>query len=83
VFEVAVVGVPDPMMGEKVGAIIVPVPGQRIDPAEVREFARQYLADFKIPEYVVVRSEMLPRNPSGKVLKSALRKQTQWGKPLR
>ncbi|MGD0947994.1 MAG: AMP-binding protein [Candidatus Binatia bacterium] len=83
VFEVAVVGVPDPMMGEKVGAIIVPVPGQQIDPAEVREFARQYLADFKIPEYIVVRNEMLPRNPAGKVLKPALREQTRWGKPLR
>jgi acyl-CoA synthetase (AMP-forming)/AMP-acid ligase II len=83
VFEVAVVGVADPMMGEKVGAIIVPAPGQQIDPAEVREFARQYLADFKIPEYIVVRNEMLPRNPAGKVLKAALREQTQWGKPLR
>ena len=83
VFEVAVVGVPDTMMGEKVGAIIVPVPGQQIDPAEVREFARQYLADFEIPEYIVVRYEMLPRNPAGKMLKPALRKQTDWGKPLR
>jgi long-chain acyl-CoA synthetase len=83
VFEVAVVGVPDAMMGEKVGAIIVAAPGQEIDPAEVREFARQYLADFKIPEYIVVRNEMLPRNPAGKVLKPALRKQTEWGNPLR
>jgi long-chain acyl-CoA synthetase len=83
VFEVAVVGVPDPMMGEKVGAIIVPVPGKEIDPAEVREFARQYLADFEIPEYIVIRNEMLPRNPAGKMLKPPLRQQTDWGKPLR
>lgn len=83
VFEVAVVGVPDTMMGEKVGAIIVPVPGQTIDPAELRAFARQHLADFKIPEYIVVRNELLPRNPAGKVLKAPLRHQTEWGKPLR
>ena len=82
VFEVAVVGVPDTMMGEKVGAIIVPVPGQQVDPAELREFARQHLADFKLPEYIVVRTELLPRNPAGKVLKPALRNQTDWDKPL-
>jgi acyl-CoA synthetase (AMP-forming)/AMP-acid ligase II len=83
VFEVAVVGVPDAMMGEKVGAIIVPVPGSQIDPAEVREFARQRLADFKIPQYISVRNELIPRNPAGKILKPALRAQTDWGRPQR
>ncbi len=71
------------MMGEKVGAIIVPVPGQQIDPQEVREFARRHLADFKLPEYIAIRNELLPRNPAGKILKPALRSQTEWGKPLR
>src|SRR5438874_7289037 len=61
--EVAVVGVPDSMMGEKVGAVVVPRPGQELDPAELVAFAREHLADFKVPQYVVVRADPLPRNP--------------------
>lgn len=83
VFEVAVIGVPDKMMGEKVGAVIVPRPGQQIDPNDVTSFARELLADFKVPQFIVVRDEPLPRNPGGKVLKAPLRKDTVWGKPLR
>jgi acyl-CoA synthetase (AMP-forming)/AMP-acid ligase II len=82
VFEAAVVGVPDKMMGEKVGALIVTKPGSKTTPEEIVEFARAQLADFKIPQYVIIRSEMLPRNPSGKVLKGPLRKIEDWGKPL-
>ncbi|HYX70324.1 MAG TPA: AMP-binding protein [Terriglobales bacterium] len=82
VFEVAVVGVPDKMMGEKVGAVVVPKPGSTAEPREIVEFASTRLADFKVPQYVLVRSEMLPRNPSGKVLKGELRKIEAWGKPL-
>jgi acyl-CoA synthetase (AMP-forming)/AMP-acid ligase II len=81
--EVAVVGVPDPMMGEKVGAVVVPRPGQQLDPAELVAFAREHLADFKVPQYVVVRGEPLPRNPGGKVLKPPLREQTEWPAALR
>jgi acyl-CoA synthetase (AMP-forming)/AMP-acid ligase II len=35
--------------------------------------AREQLADFKVPQYVSVRGEPLPRNPGGKVLKAQLR----------
>jgi acyl-CoA synthetase (AMP-forming)/AMP-acid ligase II len=83
VLDVAVVGVPDTMMGEKVGAIVVPAPGQSLEPQEIVAFARKHLADFKVPEYVALRKDPLPRNPGGKVLKPALRQQTQWGKPVR
>lgn len=79
VFEVAVVGVPDPMMGEKVGAVVVPKPDATIDPRELVEFARTRLADFKVPQYVAIREEPLPRNPNGKVLKPVLRSETSWG----
>jgi acyl-CoA synthetase (AMP-forming)/AMP-acid ligase II len=81
--EVAVVGVPDSMMGEKVGAVVVPRPGQELDPAELVAFAREHLADFKVPQYVVVRADPLPRNPGGKVLKPPLREQTEWPAALR
>jgi acyl-CoA synthetase (AMP-forming)/AMP-acid ligase II len=83
VFEVAVLGVPDSMMGEKVGAVVVPKPGRSIEIAEVIEFAGVRLADFKVPQYMVIRTEFLPRNPGGKILKKALRQSVEWGKPLR
>jgi long-chain acyl-CoA synthetase len=81
--EVAVVGVPDAMMGAKVGAVVVPRPGQAVEAADLVAFAREVLADFKVPQYVVVASEPLPRNPGGKVDKAALRRISDWGLPLR
>jgi acyl-CoA synthetase (AMP-forming)/AMP-acid ligase II len=79
VFEVAVVGVADEMMGEKVGAVVVPRPGVDLDVEEFLGFARTQLADFKVPQYVAVRPAVLPRNPGGKVLKPVLRAETEWG----
>jgi acyl-CoA synthetase (AMP-forming)/AMP-acid ligase II len=81
--EAAAVGVPDEMMGEKVGAVLVPAAGARIDIEAVLEHARAQLADFKVPQYIAVREQPLPRNPGGKVLKAQLRDETDWGKPLR
>lgn len=81
--EVAVVGVPDEVMGEKVGAVVVPRPGTELDPADLAGFARERLADFKVPQYVAVRADPLPRNAGGKVLKPVLRDETSWGAPLR
>jgi long-chain acyl-CoA synthetase len=78
VFEVAVLGVPDDMMGEKVGAVLVPTPGQSLDVAAVMDYAKTRLADFKLPQYVHVRAEPLPRNPGGKVLKPTLRQSAEW-----
>jgi len=82
VFEVAVIGVPDEMMGEKVGAVLVPQPGQDLDVAAVVGYARERLADFKVPQFVSVRAEPLPRNPGGKVLKPVLRESAAW-QPVR
>ena len=81
--EAAVVGVPDDMMGEKVGAVLVLAPGASLEPADVVSALRERLADFKVPQYIVIRSEPLPRNPGGKILKRTLREKTDWGKPLR
>jgi long-chain acyl-CoA synthetase len=44
----------------------------------VLAYARDHLADFKVPQYVSVRADPLPRNPGGKVLKASLRKETDW-----
>jgi long-chain acyl-CoA synthetase len=83
VFEVAVIGVPDTMMGEKVGAIVVPKPGTNPDAREIAEFVRTLIADFKVPQYIAIRSQLMPRNPGGKILKPVLRKETEWGPPVR
>jgi long-chain acyl-CoA synthetase len=83
VFECAVMGVPDQMMGEKVGAVVVLKPGAKAEPLEICEFLKGRLADFKIPQFMIIRAEMLPRNPGGKILKPRLRKEAEWGKSLR
>ena len=80
--EAAVVPVPDEMMGEKVGAVIVPA-GDDFDSAAAIAHVRERIADFKVPQYVAVRAEPLPRNPGGKVLKKQVREETEWGEPLR
>jgi long-chain acyl-CoA synthetase len=82
VYEVAVVGVPDTMMGEKVGAAIVLKPGATAEAADILKFAKEHLADFKVPQYLVLRAETLPRNPGGKILKKHLRENLEWGKQL-
>ena len=79
--EVAAIGVPDDMMGEKVGAVIVPA-GDELDVEAVIAHARERVADFKVPQYVALRDDPLPRNPGGKVLKAQLRDETEWGEPL-
>ena len=78
VYEAAVLGVPDEMMGEKVGAVIVPVPGSSLDVAAVFDYLGARIADFKIPQYLAVSASPLPRNPGGKLLKRRLREETDW-----
>jgi acyl-CoA synthetase (AMP-forming)/AMP-acid ligase II len=70
--EAAVFSVEDERLGEEVGAAIYPQEGKTLDPEEVREFAREHLAAFKIPRYIWILQEPLPRNASGKFLKKAL-----------
>jgi long-chain acyl-CoA synthetase len=73
VIDAAVVGVPHKTLGEEVKAVVQLKPGSTTTAEDVREFCRIHLADFKVPEYVEIRSEPLPRNPAGKVLKNVLR----------
>ena len=83
VFEVAVVAVADPVTGEKVGAVVVPIPGHTLDVEAVVDYAAAHLADFKVPQYLAVRTDPLPRNPGGKILKPLLRSGTDWGEAVR
>ncbi|WP_338897722.1 AMP-binding protein [Streptomyces sp. TG1A-60] len=83
VAEAAVVGVPDEIMGEKVGVVVVPTSAGSFDAGAMLAHLVDRLADFKIPQYVAVRDAPLPRNPGGKVLKGALREETEWGTLVR
>jgi len=72
VVESAIVARRDPVLGEKVEAFVVlREPGTTAD--ELRAHCARQLADYKVPDFVTFRSEPLPRNANGKVLKRALR----------
>jgi long-chain acyl-CoA synthetase len=71
--EVAVVGVPDPALGERVKACIVLKEGASMTGEEVKEYLQDKIAKYKIPESVQFMTAF-PRNPTGKVMKQELRK---------
>ncbi len=69
----AVIGVPDPVLGEEVGAVIVLRPGREVAADELGRYVGERLAAFNVPTRFWFRSDPLPRNPAGKVLKRELR----------
>lgn len=71
VAEVAVVGVPDRFMGERVKAVVVARQGHELSPDCVRKFCASHLAEYKVPRLVEFVGQ-LPRNSTGKVLKRLL-----------
>jgi long-chain acyl-CoA synthetase len=71
--EAAIVGVPDPELGERVKAIVRREPGSTLSADAVRRHVAGHMASFKVPEFVDFIDEPLPRNPAGKILKNALR----------
>ncbi|MGK2947893.1 MAG: FadD3 family acyl-CoA ligase [Acidimicrobiales bacterium] len=72
--QVAVIGVPDERMGEVGLAFVVPATGADPEPEAVIAWAREHLANFKVPRHVRV-VDALPMNASNKVLKGELRAQ--------
>ncbi|MGW0122319.1 class I adenylate-forming enzyme family protein [Streptomyces sp. NPDC003327] len=73
VLDAAVFGVPHPLLGEEVAAVVRPRPGAAVDAGALRAHVGGRLAAFKVPAHVLVREGELPRNPAGKVLKRRLR----------
>ncbi len=73
IVEAAVVGRPDPVLGERVHAFVRPVEGSALDEEAVRAFCAERLSDYKVPESVTLTADPLPRNANGKLQKPALR----------
>ncbi len=69
VLEAAVVGVPHDVLGEDVAAYVVR--SGSLSAEELREFAQEHLASYKVPRKIVF-VDSLPRNATGKVLKHQL-----------
>lgn len=73
VLDAAVLGVAHPVLGEEVAAVVQLRDGSETGPDALRAHVGKSLAAFKVPAYVFVRAEPLPRNATGKVLKRELR----------
>jgi acyl-coenzyme A synthetase/AMP-(fatty) acid ligase len=66
--------VPDARKGEQPVAFVAPAEGVTLDEKAVLQFVRQNLADYKVPRQIILLPA-LPRNPTGKILKTVLRQQ--------
>ena len=73
VAEVAVIGVPDELWGERVHAVVVPKSGGRLDVAQLQAYCRSRIASYKTPKSIEF-VDSLPRSAAGKVLKDSLRR---------
>ncbi|MGH1589834.1 class I adenylate-forming enzyme family protein [Methylobacterium phyllosphaerae] len=73
VIDAVVLPVPHPTLGEEPGAIVTLAEGASTGAAEIRAFAAERLAAFKVPVRIVIWDGLLPRNPAGKILRAPLR----------
>jgi long-chain acyl-CoA synthetase len=74
VIDAAIVGIPHRSLGEEPGAVVTLKPGMSASESELRAFVAERLAAFKVPVKVVFLPDMLPRNPTGKLMKGELKR---------
>lgn len=75
IHEVAAIGVPDEILGERIRVYIVPRDEGEFDQSRFAKFLRNRLSPHKIPSEIIPRSD-LPKNESGKVMKDVLRQES-------
>jgi long-chain acyl-CoA synthetase len=73
VTDAAVIGIPDHVLGEEVGAVVYVSPGSTVTEEELRAFVAERLASFKVPSKIWFRPEPLQRNANGKIMKRELK----------
>jgi Acyl-CoA synthetases (AMP-forming)/AMP-acid ligases II len=76
VVEAAVIGVPCPVLGERVHAVLH-APGVALEQEALRRYCAARLADYEVPECFIRSTLPLPRNANGKVLKRLLRESAE------
>ncbi len=79
VVECAIIGRPDPVLGERVHAFVVAKDGISLTAKDVRDFCATRLSDYKVPETVSIERAPLPRNANGKIQKAVLRQRVASG----
>ena len=73
--EAVIIAVPDERLGEPPGAVIRVRANSEINATEINAYLSDKLAAYKIPNQVWIRTDEMPRNAAGKVLKSELKRQ--------
>jgi long-chain acyl-CoA synthetase len=73
IMDAAVVAIPHKVLGEEVGAVVQVAPGKAVTEEELKAHVRKLIAGFKVPVKIEIRTEPLPRNANGKILKTELR----------
>jgi acyl-CoA synthetase (AMP-forming)/AMP-acid ligase II len=76
-----VIGAPDEVRGEEVVAVLAPKPSAALDEEQLKAWAAERLAAFKVPRRFEIRAE-LPKTPTGKISKPPLREEFgHWAAP--
>ena len=78
VIECAVIGRPDPVLGEKIHVFVVTEDG-KLDAQSIADYCAARVSDYKVPDFFTLSAEPLPRNANGKIIKRELRERSQAG----
>ena len=74
VMDAAVVGIPERILGEEVGAAVQIRPGKQLSEAILRQYMKNHLAAYKVPIRILIGRDPLPRNANGKILKTEIKR---------